>query len=193
MKILIMVLSCLKPPYDKLYETQLKTFDSIKVDDIDTYYYFGDEYELMHVAFRDALKEVWEKDWDIILRTNSSSYINKHVLKSFLKDKEYNNLWIGDTTGYNSGAGFIISRDLVKILMDEITDDRYPYEDLLCNNILKSKGYICQSGNNSNYDHFFKRFDNNSYQIRVKSSDVNDINRQMDIDAMIHIHSTLNN
>jgi hypothetical protein len=191
MKILIMVLSCLKPPYDKLYDIQLKTFDTVKVDDVDTHFYFGNEYELMHVAFRDALREVWDRDWDIILRTNSSSYINKQALKLFLKDKEYNDLWIGDTTGYNSGAGFIINRDLAKILMDEITDDRYPYEDLLCHNILQSKGYICQKGSNCNYNHPFKLFDTNSYQIRVKSSYVNDINRQMDINAMLYIHSVL--
>lgn len=59
MKILIMVLSCIKPPYDRLYKTQLETFDSIEVDDVDTHFYFGDEYELMHVAFRNALNDIW--------------------------------------------------------------------------------------------------------------------------------------
>ena len=188
MKILIMVLSCIKPPYDRLYKTQLETFDSIEVDDVDTHFYFGDEYELMHVEFRNALNDIWQKDWDIIFRTNSSSYINKRKLKEFLENKN-GTIWIGDENGYNSGAGFIISRDLAKILMCELKDDKYPYEDLLCHKILESKGYLCQKGDKCIYDHNSKYF-SNKYHIRVKP-DVCDINRQMDIDAMRYIHSKL--
>lgn len=190
MKVLIMVLSCMKPPYDRLYKTQLETFESIKVDNVETYFYFADEYELMHVSFRNALIDVWEKDWDIIFRTNSSSYINKRKLKDFLENKS-GTIWIGDENGYNSGAGFMISRDLAKILMCEIKDDKYPYEDLLIHKILESKGYLCQKGYRCIYDHSSKYF-SDTYHIRVKS-DFYDIDRQMDIDAMKYIHNKLIN
>ena len=187
MKILVMVLSCMKHPYDKLYQTQVQTFDSIEVEDVDTYFYFGDEYELMHVAFREALKEVWYNDWDVIFRTNSSTYVNKVLLKEFLKNRDTRELWIGDEIGYNSGAGFIVSRDLAKILMDEIPSEKRPYEDLLCQEILNSKGYICECGQRCNYDHHSKSFFD-CYNIRVKSNDIKDVNRTMDVYAMQHIH-----
>jgi len=159
------------------------------VDDVDTHFYFGDEYELMHVAFREALKEVWGDEWDVILRTNSSTYINKEKLKFYLESKNKESLWIGDETGYNSGACFIISRDLAKILMDELPDDKHPYEDLLCQQILNSNGYTCQPGQRCIYNHHNKSFFD-CYNIRVKSVDVNDANRQMDINAMYHIHES---
>jgi hypothetical protein len=196
MKILIMVLSSMKPPFDKLYQTQKETWDSIKEDNVDTFYYFGNEWELMHVPFREALKEVWDKDWDIIYRTNSSSYVNKKLLVDFLKDKEIKNLWIGDEIGNNSGASFIISRDLAQILINDIPDSRHPYEDVLISDILKRKEYKIQVGERCWYNHdSYSYFD--CYHIRCKhisiqsGVDGTSDNRETDINAMKHIFSNI--
>ena len=198
MKILIMVLSSMKPPFDKLYQTQKETWDSIKEDNVDTFYYFGHDWELMHVPFREALKEIWDRDWDIIYRTNSSSYVNKKLLVDFLKDRDIKNLWIGDEMGNNSGASFIVSRDLAHILMNEIPDNKQPYEDVLISNILKGKGYKIQIGERCWYNHdIYSYFD--CYHIRCKNisikSDVNGTsdNRERDINAMKHIFLNIKN
>jgi hypothetical protein len=198
MKILIMVLSSMKPPFDKLYQIQKETWDSIKEDNVETFYYFGNDWELMHVPFRDALKEVWDRDWDVIYRTNSSSYVNKKLLVDFLKGRDTEKLWIGDEIGNNSGASFIVSRDLAQILINQIPDNTQPYEDVLISDILKQNGYKIQVGERCWYNH-----DNSSYfdcyHIRCKNicirSDVNGTsdNRESDINAMKHIFLNIKN
>jgi hypothetical protein len=194
MKILVMVLSCMKPPYDKLYRTQKETWDSIEVEGVETAYYFGDDYNLMHVAFREALKENWDKEWDVLYRTNSSSYVNKQLLKDYLQDKQTTGLWIGDETGYNSGASFIISRDLAEILMNEIPDGFQQYEDLLASNIISAKGYKTEIGQRCYYDHDNKNYFD-CYHIRCKPADLTTVlagtldDRERDIAAMKHIFS----
>ena len=40
-KVLILVLSCETPPYNKMVDTSKSTWDSIEVDGVETIYYFG--------------------------------------------------------------------------------------------------------------------------------------------------------
>jgi hypothetical protein len=62
-------------------------------------------------------------DFDYIFRTNSSSYVDKKLLKEYLKDKPRNNFYsaiIGNHNGisFGSGCGYFLSRDLVHFLID---------------------------------------------------------------------------
>jgi len=190
-----MVLSCKKYPYDKLYEAQTATWDSEQHNNVETVYYFADEYELMHIPFKQCIDEVWNKDWDIIFRTNSSSYINKQMLYDYIKDFPINNTWIGDPWSYNSGCGFFMSRNLVQILRDNLTEEPFPFDDVLIADIITRHTKLTPiSGKRNVYDHVNKSFEP-CYHHRCKC-DITTItdkngttdNRQQDIDAMYHLH-----
>lgn len=197
MKVLIMVLSSMKPPFDKMYEAQKETWDSIEVENVKTVYYFCWDYRKMHIPFRDSLIEHWDEDWDVIFRTNSSSYVDKELLYEYIKDKPTTNLWIGNRLAKAAGSGVFISRDLAEILKDNITDDPFPYEDMLCIDILTSKGFKTERGNRTDYNH-----DERSYipchHIRCKNETIlNDAklkhDRYQDVLAMHHIFNTIEN
>ena len=100
MKVLILVLSCLKDPYDKLMKAQQRTWDSVDIPGVETIYYYGegggykelnhyskefgadarDDLRMAHWKYALTLREVLPLDWDFIFRTNSSSYVNKREL-----------------------------------------------------------------------------------------------------------------
>jgi len=96
LKILIMVLSCRSHPFDKLMSVQKETWDSINVEGVETVFYRGgnaliwngnvlevpcdDGYDWMHWKMKLSIDEIWDKDWDVIFRTNASSYVDKKRL-----------------------------------------------------------------------------------------------------------------
>lgn len=133
-----MVLSSKKPPYDLIEKAQRETWDSINVEGVSTYYYYGDDYNMMHYAFKKALNSVWRKKWDVIFRTNSSTYVRKDRIKEWVereqpKEKLYAGFCVGDMI---SGTGILLTRDTAKILRDTL--DEYPNdsEDCLIGSLL---------------------------------------------------------
>lgn len=193
-KVLIMVLSSMKPPYDKIYEAQKETWDSFMVDGVETHYYFGDDYNMMHHAFKLALKEIWDKDWDFIFRTNSSTYVRKDKLKQFIDTlNPLDNIFEGAMGGQMvSGTGILLSRSTAKIVKDRLNKRPYPSEDCKIAEILVSAGinpkesklrrggYHFQGGVTGDYDY-----------IRCKSEikkdgtwGLTDLDRDYDIIAM---------
>ena len=139
MKILILVLSHNdNGTYSKFLETQKETWDSIDEDGVETFYYFGNHVDnkiignnihtkipesLMTCGLKtlEAFKLILNKDFDFLFRTNSSSYIDKKILKNLLKDKPKNKFYSGiigthDGISFCSGAGYVLSKDLVKLL-----------------------------------------------------------------------------
>ncbi|MBP6477754.1 MAG: hypothetical protein KBA90_13860 [Chitinophagaceae bacterium] len=157
MKILIMVLSYNEPPYDSLMRMQQATFDSIEVEGVRTVYYYGggkgwvnekefsadadDLYFRMHWKFALALKEVWDWDWQFIFRTNSSSFICKDRLVEVAKNLPTENLYSGwriDGPEYSicSGAGFWLSRDTAKLIIDNFDGEMNCEEDCLVGKLL---------------------------------------------------------
>jgi hypothetical protein len=105
-KILILVLSCLRHPYDKLMLAQQRTWDSVDVPGVETIYYYGggsgyktinhysreygaqahDGIRMAHWKYALTLSEVMSLEWDFIFRTNSSSYVNKRELLKIAKE-----------------------------------------------------------------------------------------------------------
>ena len=83
MNVIILVLSCERPPYDKLYEAQRKTWDSVEVPNVATRYYFCDGLAAAPWMLRQALDGVWREPWTFVFRTNSSSYVDKRALLKF--------------------------------------------------------------------------------------------------------------
>ena len=187
MKILIMVLSYNEPPYDSLMKMQQATFDSIEVEGVRTVYYHGglnqpdpdnrsqprlihiadnwyrvelnctDDYYYMSEKFKRALDYVKDWDYDIIFRTNSSSYVNKQRLKEFAATLPPEKLYAGCTFNDSnsedkgmcvSGAGIWLSRDCAEILRNEIDNEFEMEEDVYCGRILRKNGIVPITYNN---------------------------------------------
>jgi hypothetical protein len=140
MKILIVVLSHLDGGiYTKFFETQNESWNSIEVEGVDTFFMVGNNNEdtidgnLIKTNVRESLYNCGHKtikafellrnyEYDYIFRTNSSSYVDKQMLKDFLQDKPRTNFYsgvIGNHHGilFASGSGFIVSKNVVDLVL----------------------------------------------------------------------------
>lgn len=219
MRILIMVLSFNEPPFDTLMQMQLKTWDSVQVGGVDTVFYHGgeeqdfshtsettinpnsviiqfnctDEYYLMAGKFKYALQACKLDNYDIIFRTNSSSYVNKKELVEFAKklpkEKLYAGWEIEGNAGYNvcSGAGFFLSPDTAKILRDNIDPDFAREEDVYCASILHEAGIkIIDDRSRFDVDPFHDCIPLDRYHYRFKTN-----NRITDAHNMVMVHKKI--
>lgn len=206
-KILIMVLSSTKEPYNKLMRAQKDTWDSIDCNNVKTIYYYSehtpdgvssadrrdlpvdcsDDYNMMHWKFKKALDIVWIDDWDYIFKTNSSSYINKELLYEKILTLPAWGVYCGiDGGGFASGSGAIISRDVAVHLKHDLTSDIHGAEDVCIGQILEKNGVKVTKGA-ERYD--FNRVDQEitkAYHYRC-IIDKND--RDKDIEIFKHLFS----
>ncbi len=142
MKILIVVLSYFDNSiYTKFYESQNESWNSVHVEGVDTFFLIGNSskdeivgnliktnvgeslYNCGHKTIR-AFELLKDYDYDYIFRTNSSSYIDKQMLKDYLLDKPRNNFYSGVIGNYNnilyaSGSGLAISKDAVDLVLQK--------------------------------------------------------------------------
>lgn len=142
MKILILVLSADFPPYGKMIETAINTWDSVEVEEMETVYYCGrsnieDTNKIIHLPIHEGLLNIGHKtiaalewalnnnDFDYIARVHSSIYVDKKRLKEYVYFLPIENLFAGvETNSVNGfqycwgGVGYIISRDVVQRLVD---------------------------------------------------------------------------
>lgn len=143
-KILILVASCNNPIYyNKIINKGiLKTWDSTKTDNTDTYYYYGNnpnqdiDNNKILLKTDESLKSLGKRTlecfefclkefpFDYIYRTNVSSYIHKKNLYEFLMDKPLVNFYCGVKGNFKghipfaSGAGMCFSRDVIEYLVN---------------------------------------------------------------------------
>jgi hypothetical protein len=152
MKVLFLVLSMNDGKYySDFFETQKQTWDSFEIDDFKTFYYFGNCSENkivgneIHLNIKESLKNTSKKfieslklikdfDFDYIVRTNSSSYIDKFKIKEFLKDKPKENFISGvigksDTINFVSGACFFMSKDIINFILQNEQDIDFNFVD----------------------------------------------------------------
>jgi hypothetical protein len=213
-KILILVLSYMEPPYDELLKVQRETWDSIEVEGVRTVYYYGggkgwvndkefsgvgiDSYYYMHDKFVSCLWEMAEfpewKSWDMIFRTNSSSYVNKkklvEICESMPKQKFYGGWEIQGNAGYNvvSGSGIFMSPDVAEILMNEIQLDFEKEEDCYIASILNDDGIkIIDDKSRWDVDDVNDSTPTDRYHYRFKTA-----SRYNDADNMRKLHKLLN-
>lgn len=161
-KILILVLSYNDGVYAELMKSQQQTWDSVEVDGVRTVYYYGggkgwvnekefsaeasDAYYTMAHKCVEAMKAVNLDSFDFIWRTNSSSYICKKRLVEFAKtlpkEKCYAGWKIDGSLGYDivSGAGFMITPDVAKILIEKTDVFFEREEDVLFAEVLFKNG-----------------------------------------------------
>lgn len=140
--LLVFVLSCETSPYDTHLDASIKTWDSRIVDGVDTVFYCGKSKKnsndkIIYLNTEDTFANMGRKaiegfEWafnnkkfDYLARPNSSCYVRKHILKDYIQTLQENNLYLGLKTAscYNvdymwGGGAYILSRDLVKIIID---------------------------------------------------------------------------
>lgn len=215
MKILILILTCRLPLYLTLESVIDQTWNSIQYPNIETYYYYGNSKHLYNDNRNIYLKnseryhsitartiECFEYclehfDFNYILRTNNSSYINKRVLYNFvekLPETIYGGV-IGNFHGikYASGAGMLISKDNIYHLVKNKDKINYNFIDDVAignclnkiNTILPIKRYDFDCDLNLPDNSCF----DTTYHFRCKC----EYNRNNDILIMNKIHNFLSN
>lgn len=148
MKMLILNMSLDVPRYELQRQAQLCTWDSIANDDARHVFYFGSgsdktwmdrnrlyltcSPDLAFCSFRDKLVFQWSllQQWDYVFRINNNAYVDKAELirmaSRMPKLKCYAGT-VGQTTHapgvlHVSGNDILMSRDVVSILADGLTD-----------------------------------------------------------------------
>lgn len=225
-KILILVLSYNSPPFDLLMKTQQQTFDSIDNVETQTIYYYGglnngkefeinllppiiennsfelclnctDKYYYMSEKFKRALQFISDWDYDLIFRTNSSSYVSKKKLVEVAATLPTEKLYCGwtmedsnfDGGAVCSGAGFFLSRDCAEILRNQIDPTEEREEDILCGRALRKNGIVAID-DKSRFDYpqglVNSRSIHDAYHIRFKTG-----NRLQDAENMKSVHQQI--
>ena len=146
-KIIILIIGCEKDKtFEKLESTVRSTWVSDEVENISTFFIYGNKNNSETVLIDDKIycnhpdmkRNIGYKtldsfkfiddnyEYDYIFRTNLSSYIDKKLLYKYVEDKPYDNFYDGMTgideksgVTFASGSGYFISKDLVKIALED--------------------------------------------------------------------------
>lgn len=172
MKIIILVLSSENKPYDMLEKVIRETWAREYPDNVEIYYYYGgdrnyidgdkiysnSEENIYNIGRKtiNAFEFLSNKDYDYIFRTNSSSYVNIEYLLEYIKDKPNKMFYHGVIAHYEpenfnfvSGSGYIISRDLIDLVIEnkDKWDHSFPNaDDVSIGKLLNSFGVIATPG-----------------------------------------------
>ncbi len=148
MKILIGVLANDEGGYGKMVEACRETCYSDIPDDVEVFYIYGrragvetpDDYRLEGDCFYNNSSESRNNliyktisffeycyhnlDFDYIFRTNCGSYVDLNILKSEIQNLPKENVYYGiesfvKNIKYASGSGFLLSRDVVKFIVEK--------------------------------------------------------------------------
>lgn len=162
-KVLILTLSSDVPPYDKMVKTALETWDSVGVENCETYYYFSNrnkksEGKFLYFPFDESLHTMgykllaafeWalaNKEFDYIFRPHSCIYVNKKELVKYVQDLPQIDLFAslpvvtGDPWMW-FGCGAIFSRDVVQKIVDNNNKwNHKEMEDKACSQLAYSLG-----------------------------------------------------
>jgi hypothetical protein len=171
-KVLILVLSCETRPYGKMVDTSKATWDSHNIEGCETLYYFGisafprNSKDCVCLPVSESLENMGEKtiqgleyalnnyEFDYIARVHSSCYVNKKKLIQYVQTLPDQNIFEGltvkrDTFDFVWGGGhYIISRDVVKQIVDNKTEWNHKYmEDESMSLVVKNLGIPFKDGN----------------------------------------------
>lgn len=131
-----MVISSQEPPYGRMINTSLKTWDAENVEGVETIFYCGEPVQentekiiyfpikesLHSMGHKDILAYEWvlkHKEFDYVARVNSSCYVNKRILAQHCQGLPETGVFAGLTVADDQpwiwgGGQFIISRDVLR-------------------------------------------------------------------------------
>lgn len=141
-KVLILVLSTDKPPYDNLYRTSRETWDAADVEGVETIFYFAaspdkeGNYKTLYTTSDDDFFSMGKKtlcafeyalanrEWDYCFRANASLYVHKPGLLRYVQNQPETGLALGvvadcghfegERFSYLWGPSYLLSRDVVE-------------------------------------------------------------------------------
>lgn len=140
MKILVLVLATRAWPYPILIRTIERTWASVAVDGISTLFYYGGDHleqrgRHLYLPETDSLPAgrktiacfehvLASYDFDVVYRTNASSYVDLPNLRAFAYEHAHRELFYCGTRGmfgelpFASGSGYFLSKDLVRLAVE---------------------------------------------------------------------------
>jgi len=160
-KVLILVLSTDKPPYDKMIQTSKETWDKeneaiFYCSDLDTgnkkpgIMYLPTGNGLFDMGHKNiaAFKWALTQEFDYIARINASCYVDKKKLNDFIQTLPDTGLFMGVETdsrhGFRyvwGGCHYIISRDVIQKIVDNADKWNHKYmEDEAMSLLVASMG-----------------------------------------------------
>jgi hypothetical protein len=208
MKILIFVLTYLDNDiYSLFYEKQNKTWNSINVHGVETFFNIngGEKKEIReHFIINDLPETVpnegykivncFEKtldwDYDYVFHTNSSSYVDKKLLYNWLLDKPRTNFYSGVRGHYMghsfaSGCGFAISKDVVRLILENQSKWEHGYaDDATLGILLNYLGLQVYDAPRFDIVNIVDDIPNNYFHYRCKTE-----NRLTDVNNLQRIHN----
>jgi len=138
-RVLILAIGCNVRPWDKMFDTSLETWEAVKVEGMETSFYFGNPAKHHLKAINFDLPETYanmgrkmlsafewvlkDKHFDYIARVNSSCYADKKQLIKHVQDLPDKNVLSGIKIDAGNqypfewlwgGGQFILSRDVVE-------------------------------------------------------------------------------
>jgi hypothetical protein len=162
MKVLILVLSSLGDEFMRFNKTQLETWDSVKHENIDVYYYYGtgetkkvdniievsvpDYYQNIALKTLKCFEFIKDMDFDFVFRTNACSYIDKKSFYEYVSSKPKTNCFSGiqgvsNGRPFVSGAGMLISKDVINLIIENKNKwDIGTYDDVGLSNLVEDLG-----------------------------------------------------
>ena len=156
----------------------------------------GDEYYMNIGAKTVSAFEFIEQNYsyNFIYRTNLSSYLDTQILNSlykyFPKNKYYTGV-LGNVDGisYCSGSGYLLSRDLVQLVLKNKKDWNHEYvDDISLGLLLRSHNITPINAQRFNVDNDEHHIPSDYYHYRVKNAG----DRSVDVIRMKKIHELKN-
>lgn len=146
--IIILVLSHYDEPYNKLERCIRETWADFKNDDVKLFFYHGGNKEAIFddkiiTTFPEGFCNIGYKtirafeiilrnyNFNYLLRTNSSSFINVNKYNDYLINKPKNNFYNGvigvfDGIEFASGSGYTLSKDVVEKIV--VNKNNWPHQ-----------------------------------------------------------------
>lgn len=208
MKVLVLVLTYLdNGVYSNFYNKQNETWNSVDVDGVDVYFNInnGDKKEIKgHFIINDlpetvenegykiinCFEQTLDWDYDYIYHTNSSSYIDKKLLYEWLLDKPKEKFYSGVRGTYlghpfASGCGFTISKDVVKMILDNQSEwEHGNADDATLGILLQKLGLTVYEAPRFDLIDYSGDIPNNFFHYRCKTN-----NRDLDVNNLTRIHN----
>jgi hypothetical protein len=166
-KLVILVLSHYEDPYDKLEECIRETWAKRIPKNVKLFFYHGKKTvdlvsdcdhiigdkiitntnesieNIGYKTIRSFEKVFYNLDFEYLFRTNSSSYVDVERLLLYLNNKSKQNFYSGliglhNGNSFASGAGYFLSRDLVKLVIEHKNDWKHHLiDDLALSDLLR--------------------------------------------------------